>query len=124
MQGLVRAVRAAGATQPIVAMGWKDDRLFEGAGDAALIDDPNIVYEASPRFANTRTDGQRDAHLGRSPRACPYWRTAGIWSWMMPLPAPRFPQTQPPPPRWCRATSTTLMPTRFPGRCPSSSPAN
>jgi uncharacterized protein (TIGR03437 family) len=64
MQGLVRAVRAAGATQPIVAMAWKDDRLFEGAGDAALIDDPNIVYEASPRFANTRTDGQRDAHLG------------------------------------------------------------
>src|SRR3984957_12955341 len=64
MQGLVRAVRAAGATQPIVAMAWKDDRLFEGAGDAALIDDPNIVYEASPRFANTRTDAQRDAHLG------------------------------------------------------------
>src|ERR1700678_1797337 len=48
MQGLVRAVRATGATQPIVAMGWKDDRLFEGAGDAALIDDPNILYEASP----------------------------------------------------------------------------
>jgi uncharacterized protein (TIGR03437 family) len=64
MQSLVRAVRAAGAAQPIVAMGWKDDRLFEGAGDAALIDDPTIVYEASPRFANTRTDAQRDAHLG------------------------------------------------------------
>jgi uncharacterized protein (TIGR03437 family) len=64
MQGLVRDVRATGATQPIVAMGWKDDRLFEGAGDAALIDDANIVYEASPRFANTRTDAQREAHLG------------------------------------------------------------
>src|ERR1700678_2636502 len=62
MQRLVRAVRAAGATQPIVAMAWKDDRLFEGA--AALIDDPNIVYEASPRFANTRTDAQREEHLG------------------------------------------------------------
>jgi uncharacterized protein (TIGR03437 family) len=64
MQNLVRAIRAAGATQTIAAMAWKDDRLFEGAGDAALIDDPNIVYEASPRFANTRTDAQRDAHLG------------------------------------------------------------
>lgn len=64
MQTLVRTVRAAGATQPIVAMGWKDDRLFEGAGDAALIDDANIIYEASPRFANTRTDAQREAHLG------------------------------------------------------------
>lgn len=64
MQVLVRAVRATGATQPIVAMAWKDDRLFEGAGDAALIDDPNIIYEASPRFANTRTDAQRASHLG------------------------------------------------------------
>jgi uncharacterized protein (TIGR03437 family) len=64
MQGLVRAVRATGATQPIVVMGWTDDRLFEGADTAALIDDPNIVYEASPRFSNTRTDAERDAHLG------------------------------------------------------------
>src|SRR6202050_693207 len=64
MQGLVKAVRATGATQPVVVMGWKDDRLFEGADAASLIDDPNIIYEASPRFANTRTDAQRDAHLG------------------------------------------------------------
>lgn len=64
MEGSVKAIRAAGATQPIVAMAWKDDRLFEGAGDEALIDDPNIIYEASPRFANTRTDAERDAHLG------------------------------------------------------------
>jgi Cellulase (glycosyl hydrolase family 5) len=64
MQGLVKAVRATGATQPVVVMGWKDDRLFEGADASSLIDDPNIIYEASPRFANTRTDAERDAHLG------------------------------------------------------------
>lgn len=64
MQGLVAAVRNTGATQPVVVMGWKDDRLFEGATDASLIADPNVIYEASPRFTNTRTDDQRDAHLG------------------------------------------------------------
>lgn len=64
MQSLVDAIRAAGARQPIVAMGWNDDRMFEGAGKASLLDDPNIVYEASPRFTNTRTDAERSAHFG------------------------------------------------------------
>jgi uncharacterized protein (TIGR03437 family) len=64
MQDLVRAIRSTGATQSIVAMIWKDDRLFEGAGPAPLIDDPNVIYEASPRYASTRTDAQRDAHFG------------------------------------------------------------
>jgi hypothetical protein len=63
MQDLVHAIRSTGATQPIVVMSWKDDRLFEGAGPA-LIDDPNVIYEASPRYASTRTDAQRDAHFG------------------------------------------------------------
>jgi hypothetical protein len=40
------------------------NRLFEGADPRALLDDPNIIYEASPRFTNTRTDLERDAHLG------------------------------------------------------------
>jgi uncharacterized protein (TIGR03437 family) len=64
MQGPVRAIRAAGATQPIVAMGWKDDRLFEGSGASELINDGNIIYEASPRYLNTHTDAERDAHFG------------------------------------------------------------
>jgi uncharacterized protein (TIGR03437 family) len=63
MQGLIGTIRDAGAQQPIVVMGWKDDRMFEGAG-AVRFDDSNIVYEASPRFLNTRTDAARDAHFG------------------------------------------------------------
>ena len=64
MQGLVDAIRSAGAAQPIVVTGWQDGRLFEGAGPAPLIDDPNVIYEASPRYSSTRTDGDRDAHFG------------------------------------------------------------
>jgi uncharacterized protein (TIGR03437 family) len=64
MQDLVHAIRSTGATQPIVVMSWKDDRLFEGAGPAPLIDDPNVIYEVSPRYASTKTDAERDAHFG------------------------------------------------------------
>ena len=64
MQGLVGAIRKAGANQPVVAMGWKDDVMFEGAG-AVRLDDANVVYGASPRFLNTRTDAERGAHFGK-----------------------------------------------------------
>jgi len=64
MQGLVKVVRAAGATQPIAVTAWKDDRTFEGADSEALIDDTNIIYEASPRFGNIRTDAQRRVQFG------------------------------------------------------------
>jgi hypothetical protein len=67
MADLVNAIRGAGAKQPILAMSWKDGRLFEGAGRLAaapLIDDANIVYEVSPRYASTRTDAERHAHFG------------------------------------------------------------
>jgi uncharacterized protein (TIGR03437 family) len=70
MQDLVHAIRSAGAAQPIVAMSWKDDRMFEGAA-ASLIDDPNVIYEASPRYATTRTDAERDAHFGFIARNAP-----------------------------------------------------
>ncbi len=63
MNGLIGAVRSAGANQPIVVMGWKDHRMFEGA--VPRFDDANVVYEASPRFLNTRTDADRDAHFGK-----------------------------------------------------------
>ncbi len=61
IEDLVRAIRTAGAAQPIVVMSWKDGRLFEGA---PLLDDPNIIYEASPSFRSTRTDAEREAHFG------------------------------------------------------------
>src|SRR5450755_1943541 len=74
IQDLVHIIRAAGAKQPILAMSWKDDHLFEGArgiDEAPLIDDANIVYEASPRLAGTRTDAQRDAHFGFMAKRAP-----------------------------------------------------
>lgn len=69
MNRLIGAVRGAGANQPVVVMGWKDDRMFEGAD--MRLDDANIVYEASPRFLNTRTDAERDAHFGALARTVP-----------------------------------------------------
>jgi len=59
-----RAIRAAGARQALAAMSWNDDRLFEGAGAAPLLDDANLLYEVSPHFASTRTDAQRNAQFG------------------------------------------------------------
>jgi uncharacterized protein (TIGR03437 family) len=66
MQDLVHAIRATGARQPILLMSWNDDRLFEGAAALGtdLVDDPNIVYEVSPRYSSTRTDAGRDAQFG------------------------------------------------------------
>jgi uncharacterized protein (TIGR03437 family) len=77
MQELVGTIRATGATQPIVVMGWKDERIFEGVDTTALLDDPNIIYEAAPRLANTRTDAQRDAQFGMLARRVPV--TANGW---------------------------------------------
>jgi uncharacterized protein (TIGR03437 family) len=57
MQQLVSTIRAAGATQPVLVM--------TGVTDAnALLHDPNVVYETTPRLAGTRTDAQRDAQFG------------------------------------------------------------
>ncbi|SPE43444.1 hypothetical protein SBA3_910061 [Candidatus Sulfopaludibacter sp. SbA3] len=62
MESVIQAIRAAGAAQPIVAMSWKDGRLFEGAD--ALLDDANVIYGVSPQYVWTRTDAQRDAQFG------------------------------------------------------------
>ena len=64
MNGALSAIRSAGAKQPVLAMAWADDRLFDGAGDAPLLDDPNVIYEVTGRYADTRTDAQRDARFG------------------------------------------------------------
>jgi uncharacterized protein (TIGR03437 family) len=77
MQELVGTIRATGATQPIVAMGWKDDRIFEGVDTNALLDDSNVIYEAAPRLASTRTGAQRDAQFGMLASRVPV--TANGW---------------------------------------------
>jgi len=66
LEDVVHAIRGVGARQPILAMSWTGDRLFEGAAklEAPLIGDTNMVYEASPRYAAARTDVERDAHFG------------------------------------------------------------
>jgi uncharacterized protein (TIGR03437 family) len=63
MQEQVDAIRAAGARQPIILMGWSDDALLEGLAPNVL-DDANIVYEVSPRFRPTLTDRDRDRQFG------------------------------------------------------------
>jgi uncharacterized protein (TIGR03437 family) len=59
---LARAVRSTGAHQPVLASAWRDDRQFEGFGE--LLADSNVIYEAAPRYADTRSDDQRSAHFG------------------------------------------------------------
>ena len=63
-EDLVKTIRATGASQPIVAMGWHDDGLLEGMTPEFFINDPNIVYEVCPRYRTTRTDADRNAHFG------------------------------------------------------------
>ena len=77
MNNVVRAIRDAGAKQPVMAMAWTDGRLFEGASDAIFLDDPNVIYEVTGRYADTRTDAERDARFGflanRAPVAANGW---------------------------------------------------
>jgi hypothetical protein len=59
---LALAVRSAGARQPILAAAWNDGRRFDGLGE--LLADSNVIYEASPHFADTRGDELGTAHFG------------------------------------------------------------
>jgi hypothetical protein len=61
---VVHAIRSAGALQPVAVMGWRDEGLFAGVEASTLLDDPNIIYEVSPRYAATQTDEQRDVRFG------------------------------------------------------------
>lgn len=85
MVGVVHAIRATGAAQPIVVMAWSDDRMFEGAGETALLDDANIVYEVSPRYATTTTEAQREQRYGFLARRAPV--TANGWDLELDNPA-------------------------------------
>lgn len=69
MQASIAAIRATGARETVLAMAW-NDRMFEGV-DAAPLEDGNVIYEASPRFLNTRTDAERDAHFGTLAKSAP-----------------------------------------------------
>lgn len=62
MDSAIRAIRATGAAQPIVAMSWNDARMFEGVEQ--LLDDHSVIYGVSPEYTGTRTDADRDAHFG------------------------------------------------------------
>lgn len=55
MHTLARAVRDAGAHQPVIAMSWNAAHDFAGFG-SALLDDPNTIYEVAPSY--TATDRQ------------------------------------------------------------------
>jgi uncharacterized protein (TIGR03437 family) len=61
MDNPVRAIRAAGASQSVIVMGR----------NGAAPDDPNVVYEVSPRYSNLLTDADRGAHFGAPARAVP-----------------------------------------------------
>jgi len=58
MNDLVRAVRAAGAAQPVVAMLWTDN-----ADSAPLLNDANVIYEIAPRFDGPRPEFGRLAAI-------------------------------------------------------------
>ena len=61
MDNPVPAMRAAGASQPVIVT---------GAG-ATAVDDPNVIYEASPRYSDLLTDADREARLGAFARNLP-----------------------------------------------------
>jgi uncharacterized protein (TIGR03437 family) len=67
MQGLVNAIRSAGATQLIAVQSFRDSE-FLGFDASFAVPDPNILYEVHPWFAHgfykDVTDADRDAHFG------------------------------------------------------------
>lgn len=63
MQALVEAVRSAGAQQPVLVAGLEADG-FDGLTPLWQIQDRNVIYEATPRYATTRTDEDRWRQFG------------------------------------------------------------
>jgi uncharacterized protein (TIGR03437 family) len=55
---VVHAIRSAGARQPIIV------GPFEEVTAESLIPDPDVIYEAAPRYASTRTDQDRWKQFG------------------------------------------------------------
>jgi uncharacterized protein (TIGR03437 family) len=73
MNELTRAVRAAGALQPVVAMSWNEGHNFVDALPAALLEDPNTIYEIAPSYPA----GDRQSEYGALASIAPV--TAAGW---------------------------------------------
>jgi hypothetical protein len=56
---LIAAIRGTGATHPIIAT----RPVLEGM--ITLLDGPGVIYEATPRESDIRTDRERDSQFGR-----------------------------------------------------------
>ena len=63
MQAQVDAVRASGAQQPILLAGPEPD-AFDGLTPQFQVHDRNVIYQATPRYATTRTEADRWRQFG------------------------------------------------------------
>lgn len=63
VQQMVDAVRATGASQPILVTGLDDAPLLRGLTPEFLVADPGIVYETTPRFRDLRAEALHDNHF-------------------------------------------------------------
>ncbi|MCC6537727.1 MAG: cellulase family glycosylhydrolase [Bryobacterales bacterium] len=64
MQPLVDAVRGAGARQPVIAMAFEDDQLFEGFPGEARLADAQVIYGICPSNRAHASDAARDRAFG------------------------------------------------------------
>lgn len=64
MAAIVDAIRSSGARQPIIAGAFEDEVFLQGLSSELLIHDADIIYEAAPRYATTRTERDRWTQFG------------------------------------------------------------
>src|SRR5258708_13826598 len=64
MDPLIAAIRSPGVTQPIIAATFADEILLRGLTPDLLINDTNLIYQTSPRYATTRTEQDRSTQFG------------------------------------------------------------
>jgi uncharacterized protein (TIGR03437 family) len=64
MQTLAAAIRATGASQPIIAMAFDDEMLMQGFGDRWFLDVANVIYEVCPMNRFHSSDAVRDRAFG------------------------------------------------------------
>ncbi len=61
-KALVEAIRSSGAAQPVIARGFGG--TLEGIAAEVPLQDRNIIYEVTPSYETTRTDGDRWRQFG------------------------------------------------------------
>ena len=64
MQSLAAAIRATGATQPIMAMAFDDELLLQGFGERRFLDAANVIYEVCPMNRFHASNEARDRAFG------------------------------------------------------------